>query len=141
VAVDARVDPRTRNAMVRARLDHAGSSLTPGGSVRVRVPVGERQDVVVVPVNGLRKGPEGDHVFVLEREGEGEVRARLRRVRSGPVLDDTVVILSGLEPGERVATSGSFKLREGVLVNVADPGAEAAPATGERTGPSPNEEG
>jgi hypothetical protein len=31
-----------------------------------------------------------------------------------------VVVLSGLEPGERVAASGSFKLREGVLVNVAD---------------------
>jgi len=32
------------------------------------------------------------------------------------VLDDEVVILSGLTPGQQVATSGSFKLREAVLV-------------------------
>jgi hypothetical protein len=30
------------------------------------------------------------------------------------------VILGGLQAGERVAASGSFKLREAVLVNVAD---------------------
>jgi membrane fusion protein (multidrug efflux system) len=37
-------------------------------------------------------------------------------VQSGPVLEDEVVILSGLTPGQQVATSGSFKLREAVLV-------------------------
>ncbi len=136
VALDARVDPATRNATVRARLDHAGPRLTPGASVRVRVPVGETQRVVVVPVSALRKGPEGDHVFVLD--GEGEVRAHVRRVQAGPVEDDVVVILAGLEAGERVATSGSFKLRDGVLVNVAAPaaadGIPAGPQAGADTG-------
>src|SRR5262249_45957327 len=36
VAVDARIDPVTRNALVRARIDSA-SAPTPGASVRVRV--------------------------------------------------------------------------------------------------------
>ena len=78
---------------------------------------------VAVPVTALRKGPGGDHVFVLA-EVEGQTRAQLRRVESGPVVGDSVIILSGLEAGERVAASGSFKLREGVLVQVTD----AAPA-------------
>ncbi len=39
------------------------------------------------------------------------------------MIGDEVVILEGLEAGERVATSGSFKLREGALVHVADPSA------------------
>lgn len=130
-AVDARVDPQTRNAMVRARIQDSGGRLTPGASVRVRVPVGPEQDVVVVPVSGLRKGPAGDHVFVLAPGADGQVRAHIRPVQAGPVLDDSVVILAGLDAGETVASSGSFKLREGLLVHVAegpgDPGA-AAPA-------------
>src|SRR5262245_35986828 len=65
VAVDARVDPATRNAMVRARISDATLALAPGASVRIRVPVGPARKVVVVPVSALRKGPGGDHVFVL----------------------------------------------------------------------------
>jgi membrane fusion protein (multidrug efflux system) len=114
VAIDARVDPTTRNATVRARIEsHAPA---PGAAVRVEVPVGPVTTVVAVPVSALRKGPSGDHVFVIAPDSGGRARAHEQPVRSGPVLDDEVVILSGLTPGQRVATSGSFKLREAVLV-------------------------
>jgi membrane fusion protein (multidrug efflux system) len=52
-------------------------------------------------------------------------------VQSGPVLGEEVVIYSGIEPGEQVATSGSFKLREAVLVAIAaDSSKQAAGAEG-----------
>lgn len=83
---------------------------------RVRVAVGVPQEAVVVPVSALRKGPGGDHLFVLDAAPTGETRARVRLVRAGPMLGNEVVILDGLSAGERVAAAGSFKLREGVLV-------------------------
>src|SRR5881396_2319170 len=114
VAVDARIDPTTRNALVRARIpSHAPA---PGASVRVEVPVGPSTKVVAIPVSALRKGPGGDHVFLIVADSAGHNRAHVQAVRSGPVLEDEVVILSGLTPGQHVATSGSFKLREAVLV-------------------------
>ncbi|HJS48146.1 MAG TPA: efflux RND transporter periplasmic adaptor subunit [Gemmatimonadales bacterium] len=128
VAVDSRVNPATRNATVRARVAAADRTPGPGSSVRVRVPVGPERSTVVVPVSALRKGPGGDHVFVIAQAGDGVTRASLRAVRAGDVIGDEVVILEGLEAGEQVATSGSFKLREGALVHVADPAAAAAPA-------------
>jgi membrane fusion protein (multidrug efflux system) len=70
-------------------------------------------------VSALRKDPSGDHVFVIQPDKEGKQRAHLRQVRSGEALGDTVLIEDGLKPGELVATSGSFKLREGVLVALA----------------------
>jgi membrane fusion protein (multidrug efflux system) len=73
---------------------------------------------VVVPVSALRKGPEGDHVFVLNEAEHGETRAHVRPVRAGTVLGDDVVIEEGLKPGERVAVSGSFKLRDAALVSI-----------------------
>jgi membrane fusion protein (multidrug efflux system) len=120
VAIDARVDPTTRNATVRARIVGPVTP-APGASVRVVVPVGPLEKVVSVPVNALRKGPGGDHVFVLAADSAGKTRAHQRSVVSGPMLGQEVLILSGLKAGEQVATSGSFKLREAVLVAVADP--------------------
>jgi len=125
VAVDARVDPTTRNAAVRAELPAAGLHPAPGSSVRVEVPLGPTRDAVVVPVSALRKGPGGDHVFVIGRAKDGKTRAQLRLVATGPVIGDEIVIVDGLVAGERVAASGSFKLRDAALVVVAD----TAPAT------------
>jgi RND family efflux transporter MFP subunit len=116
VAVDARVDPVTRSATVRARLDGGANGPAPGASVRVLVRVGESSQGVVVPVSALRKGPDGDHVWVVTADSAGALRAHERKVETGPVLGETVIVLGGLEPGERIAASGSFKLREGVRV-------------------------
>lgn len=118
VAIDARVDPATRNAMVRAKIDRSANPPAPGASVRVRVPIGSPQPAVVVPASALRKGPDGDHVFVLAPGQDGKTRAQVRGVQSGPLVGDDVVILDRLAPGELVATSGSFKLRDGALVVV-----------------------
>lgn len=118
IAIDARVDPTTRNATVRARL--AGANVSPGGSVKVEVPVGAMGTAVAIPVSALRKGPGGDHVWVVIADSTGATRAHERTVVTGPVLGDTVLILDGIKPGEQVAASGSFKLRESVKVASAD---------------------
>jgi len=82
----------------------------------VEVPAGPSTTAVSIPVSALRKGPDGDHVFVIATDSSGRSRAHVQPVRSGPVLEDEVLILSGLTAGQQVATSGSFKLREAVLV-------------------------
>jgi membrane fusion protein (multidrug efflux system) len=126
VAIDSRIDPATRNAMVRARLSDARLAPAPGASVRVQVPVGPERTAVVVPVSALRKGPGGDHVFVLAAGQDGKPRSHVRKVVTGPVLGDEIVILDGLAAGERVAASGSFKLRDAALVAIT-PDSAAAP--------------
>lgn len=116
VAVDARVDSTTRNTWIRAELGGVDPQPQPGASVRVRVPVAAPRDVATVPVSALRRGPGGSSVFVLQPDPQGKLRAHERRVVSGAVLGDEVVVESGIEVGETVATAGSFKLREGALV-------------------------
>ncbi|MEO6527331.1 MAG: efflux RND transporter periplasmic adaptor subunit [Gemmatimonadaceae bacterium] len=125
-AVDARVDPTTRNAFVRAELPNTVALPAPGSSVRVQVNVGPVRSAVAVPVSALRKGPGGDHVFVIAADKNGKTRAQLRLVSAGPVLGDEIVVVDGLRAGEKVAASGSFKLRDAVLVAVADTAATAA---------------
>lgn len=119
VAVDARVDPTTRTATVRATIVGPNAP-APGSSVRVLVPTGPSANAVVVPVSALRRGPGGDHVFVIAADSSGKMRAHQRSVRSGPILGDQIVVVEGLAAGEQVAATGSFKLREGVLVSIGE---------------------
>ncbi len=130
LALDARVDPATRNTVVRARIDDARLTPPPGASVRVEVPVGSPRDSVVIPASALRRGPGGDYVFVILEDKEGKTRAHQRTVQVVALSGDTVVISGGIEAGERVAASGSFKLREAALVALADPAPVARVASG-----------
>jgi len=116
IALDARVDRATRNANIRAKVADAKLVPSPGASVQVRVPVGGPRKVVAIPVSALRRGPEGDHVFVVAPGKDGKPRAAMRMVKGGSVLGDEVIVENGLSVGEPVAASGSFKLRDGVLV-------------------------
>jgi membrane fusion protein (multidrug efflux system) len=120
VALDARVDPTTRNAMVRARIEGTRHIPAPGASVRVRVPVGLTRNVVAIPVSALRKGPGGDQVFIIAPSNDGRTRVHTRQVEIGPMFGDEIVIYAGLTVGEHIAAVGSFKLRDGILVAVAE---------------------
>jgi membrane fusion protein (multidrug efflux system) len=120
VAIDARVDSTTRNTTLRAKINSATNGPAPGASVRVEVPAGPSRKSVAIPVSALRKGPQGDHVFVIAADKDGKTRAHIRPVESGTILGDDVLILKGLTAGEQVAASGSFKLREAALVTAAN---------------------
>ena len=88
VAVDARVDPATRNSTVRARIDLGSQPAkgaatanhpAPGSSVRVSVLAGPAARAVAIPATAVRKGPAGDHVFVLAAAApDQKLRAQLR---------------------------------------------------------------
>jgi membrane fusion protein (multidrug efflux system) len=118
VATDARVDPATRNATVRAKIADSSATPSPGSSVRVQVPAGAPLAAVSIPASALRKGPGGDHVFVVANDKDGKPRAQLRNIRVEALAGDEIVVREGLTAGERVAASGSFKLRDAVLVAV-----------------------
>jgi membrane fusion protein (multidrug efflux system) len=126
LAIDARVDRSTRNSWVRARIDGVPHLPTPGASVRVRVPLGPPRPAVVIPVSSLRRGPTGDHVFVITAGADGKERAHLHPVKGGAMLADEIVVEEGLNAGDKIAASGSFKLHEGELVAIVPDGAPAA---------------
>ena len=116
VALDARIDPTTRNALVRAKIDGAANAPAPGASVRIQVPTGPAQRTVAIPLSALRKGPGGDHVFVIMPDKAGNTRAHVRQVEGGTMLGDEVIIQSGLAAGE---PSGGFDVHMFVVCSSA----------------------
>jgi membrane fusion protein (multidrug efflux system) len=120
-AIDARADEASRTVRVRAEVSGLGAVLKPGAFVDVTVAAEAPRPVLAVPLAAVRRAAYGDHVFVIGNPAAGEKgpRAEQRFVRTGPVVGNDIIILGGLKAGERVATEGSFKLRQGSLVQVA----------------------
>lgn len=129
-AIDARADETSRTVRVRAEAAGPGDALRPGEFVDVTVGADAPRAVLAVPLAAVRRAAYGDHVYVIGAAARGEKgpRAEQRFVRTGPVVGTDIVILEGLAAGERVATEGSFKLRQGSLVQVVA-GAAAAGGT------------
>jgi membrane fusion protein (multidrug efflux system) len=129
-AIDARADETSRNVRVRAEARGAGEQLKPGAFVDVAADVGPPRRVLAVPLAAVRRAAYGDHVFFIgePKQDDKGPRAQQRFVRTGPAVGKDIVILSGAARGERVATTGAFKLREGALVSLAKPVGGAARA-------------
>lgn len=126
IAEDNSADGSSRAVRFRAVAKGLGGTLRPGTFVDVTVVTSEPRTAVMVPLASVRRSPSGQHVFVLVEE-KGKLRARARPVQSGMVQGDDIAIVKGLETGELIATSGSFKLRDGLLVEAE---AAAVPETG-----------
>jgi membrane fusion protein (multidrug efflux system) len=126
VAVDDSVDGSSRAVRFRAVASGLGDTLRPGTFVDVLAVISKPRETVLVPLTAIRRSPNGQHVFVIAEEA-GKMRARQRPVQTGPVQDEEIAIEKGLAAGEVIAASGSFKLRDGLLVQTDPPRAENGP--------------
>jgi len=91
--------------------------------VQTETPLGAEQRVVALPASAISYAPYGDSVFVVadlkDDKGHSYRGVRQQFVKVGPARGDQIAVLSGINPGDEVVTSGVFKLRNGaaVLVN------------------------
>jgi membrane fusion protein (multidrug efflux system) len=133
-AIDSEVDPSTRNIQVQATLPNPDGKLRPGMFVQVQVPVGESRTVIALPASAINYAPYGDSVFVITdlKDPKGQTYRGVKQqfVKIEGSRGDQVAVISGLNPGDEVVTSGVFKLRNGAAVQVnnkVQPGNSAAP--------------
>ncbi|WP_313705135.1 efflux RND transporter periplasmic adaptor subunit [Massilia sp.] len=114
-ALDNQVDVQTGTVRAKARFENADSKLFPSQFVNLRLRVRTIEDAVVVPVNALRHGADGDFVFVLN---EQQKTVSMRPVKRGQATVDRVQVTEGLKPGERVITEGADRLKDGAKVTL-----------------------
>jgi len=98
------IDPKTRTLQARLRFDNPDDALKPDMYANVRIYAGPREDVLSIPRQALIKTGEAQRVIVAL--GKGSFRAQ--QVVAGMESGDFVEIISGLNEGDRVVTSGQF---------------------------------
>jgi membrane fusion protein, multidrug efflux system len=112
-AYDPRIDAETRTLLIRALCPNPKGVLLPGAFANVELTLGETLDALLVPAEALIPDFQTSFVYVVV---DGKVDRR--KVVTGIRTDSRVQILSGLEPGDTVVTSGLPQLRPGTAVQV-----------------------
>jgi Cu(I)/Ag(I) efflux system membrane fusion protein/cobalt-zinc-cadmium efflux system membrane fusion protein len=98
---------KTRTLKVRLEFENPGLALKPGMFATVQIEAQRRNDVLVVPTEAIIHSGTRQILFVATDLGKYEKR----EITTGLVGDRYVTeVLSGVEPGERVVTSGQFLL-------------------------------
>ena len=135
-AVDSRVDPVTRAAVVRAIIDNEDGALRPGMLLSVKV-VTEERIAIVIPEKSVVQVSDSAFVYIVD----DEQKASRTPVQLGSRQPGIVEITQGLAEGDRIVTEGIVKLRDGMQVRTADQslaqrdGRPGANGQGEANGP------
>jgi len=107
------INQATGTLAVRGVLANADRVLLPGYFVRVRVPLDEQKDALLVPDIALGSDQGGRYVLVVN----GENVVEQRKVQTGPLDGDLRVIENGLKPDDRVVIAGLLRAIPGQKVD------------------------
>ena len=111
--LDRTVDPQTGTMKVEASFPNPGSYLRPGQFARVRVAVAEKENAILIPQRAIQELQGAKTVMVVDQDN----KVTLRTIKVGDKVDKEVVVLDGLNAGERVIVEGMQKVRPGSQVN------------------------
>ncbi|NLU10293.1 MAG: efflux RND transporter periplasmic adaptor subunit [Tepidanaerobacter acetatoxydans] len=103
----------TRLFQVKISIDNKDHTLKPGMFAEVDVEKGIKENVVVLPKDAILLKKHGNVVFVVS---EGKAVERI--VKLGITNGNSVEILEGVNPGEKVVVKGQNMLKEGVSVKL-----------------------
>jgi len=114
--VDNAVERTTGTIKLKAEFKNSARRLWPGQFINVAVTLSTQADAVVIPSEAVQMGPEGQQVFVVNKDRRVEVRP----VTVGQTQEGEAVIAKGLAAGELVVREGQFLLGPGSQVDIKD---------------------
>ena len=121
ITVDNQIDVTTGTVKLKAEFANADSKLFSNQFVNVRMVVDTLRGVVIVPSAAIQRNDKGTIVYVVKDDSTVAVRP----VQAGATEGANVAVLSGVQAGERVIVDGVDRIREGVKVEVTEPGGGA----------------
>jgi len=107
--LDRTVDPTTGTMKVEASFPNPGSHLRPGQFAKVRVPVSERENAILVPQRAIQEMQGAKTVMVVDAQNKVSVRT----IKLGIKSENYFIVLEGLKAGERVIVEGMQKAKPG----------------------------
>jgi membrane fusion protein, multidrug efflux system len=112
-AIDYRVDEATRTIGLRARYNNSDKRLVPGMFADLTLITSEKNNAIQVPSQSVVPDMNEKKIWLFKSG-----KALLVPVVSGSRTETEVEILSGINPGDTVITSGLMQLRPNMAVRV-----------------------
>ena len=98
------LDAKTRTLKVRLSFENPDEGLKPNMYANVRIFGGPKDNIIVIPLEGLIRTGRDERVIIDLGDGRFEAREVVAGIESG----DYVEIMQGVDEGERVVVSGQF---------------------------------
>jgi membrane fusion protein, multidrug efflux system len=127
--VDNTVDQTTGTVKLKAEFPNKDKALWPGQFVNAHLVLKLVHDGITVPTVAIQTGPSGPYAYVVKDDSTVERRT----VTVVQTDNNTTLVGSGLQAGERVVTAGQFKLDQGSKVQVSDKPADVGPSVASDT--------
>lgn len=125
------LDPATGTLQLRGIFPNPDGKILPGLFARIRAPIAQIYNAVLVPEQAISFDQQGDYVLIVSDQNLVERRG----VTTGPRAGDLRVITDGLKGDEKVITAGLLRAIPGREVTPAAPGAAPAPSAAPTTTP------
>jgi RND family efflux transporter MFP subunit len=110
--VDNQVNPKVGTLRLRGAFPNKDEALSPGYFVRVRVPIGNPREAILVSDRAIDSDQGQKTVYVVGSDN----KIAIRNVQVGSVYDGLRLIESGLSPIDRVLVTGLQHVRPGMTV-------------------------
>lgn len=111
--INPRIDVQTGTVKVTVEVVDESLKLKPGMFVEVRIAIGKKENVLVIPRKAILYKQNKTYVFVLNR-----TQVSQREVLLGLLEEDYVEVTSGLDEGEVIVVVGVESLKDGQRVEV-----------------------
>jgi len=112
LTIDNQIDPTTGTAKLKAVFENPENTLWPNQFVNVHLLLETRKDAITAPAAAVQRGPQGTFTYVVDASNT----VQMRPIEIALTQGNTVVLASGLQPGEKVVTDGQEKLQAGSRV-------------------------
>src|SRR5271163_831339 len=113
--ISPQVDNATQTVLVKATIANSKDSLRTAQFIRARVVWGS-QDKPVVPVVAVSRIGGQYFAFVAEPDQKGGYVVHQKPLQIGQIVGNDYVVLDGVKPGDKVVTSGTQYLIDGIPV-------------------------
>ncbi|MGH8202356.1 MAG: efflux RND transporter periplasmic adaptor subunit [Steroidobacteraceae bacterium] len=112
--IDNQIDQTTGTIRLKAIFPNSNLKLWPGQFVNLRLLVRTDENALTIPAAALQRGPDGMFVYLVRPDST---------VAQQPVTvannsEAMAIVTQGLEAGQQVVTSNTFRLQAGTLVRV-----------------------
>ena len=133
-ALDNQIDTTTGTLKLRATFDNRQDLLYPNQFVNTRLLVDTEHNVTLIPTNAIQHNGEEAFVYLITAgKKPNEKIAKIQDVKPG-TANEGLTAVTGIQPGDAVATSSFEKLVNGSTVNIVKT-APSTPSTVESNAP------
>jgi membrane fusion protein, multidrug efflux system len=121
--LDNAVQNATGQVTLRATIPNYGHQFWPGRFVNIRLVLSTIHGAVLVPATAPQMSANGSFIYVVKQDSTAEQRP----VSLGQSQGDMIVVVTGVEAGERVVTNGQLGVTPGGKVVIEQPRNAASP--------------